>query len=166
MANRGLITVEMNEMGSNGGLFGMDNYGRPLVPLVELQRRRRVREGAEEPTWRDHMSDAIARCHRDGDHERAMALARDLARFDGNMEEEDEPEGPEDLDDEDNSARGEPFKKYGVTNDGPRSPKGKQNMESLQRRQARRELALRESREKAQRKKDAYWLGRLLRSMR
>jgi hypothetical protein len=106
------ITRNLFEVGQNRGLFGNGNV-----------RARRVREGDERDAAREHMCNAIHSALMDKDHDRAKQLHEALMECD---------EGDEDLNDESQSGRGDPLKKYGTRNDAA-SGKGKESMESIER---------------------------------
>jgi hypothetical protein len=118
-----LITRVLHEHGANLSLFGEDRHGRPL-------RARHLHEAQEHrDEAREHLLDAIRAAHFAGDHEHAGRLGKVLEEHDA----ADVAGGPEELDDQDQDARGEPEKPPGQIN-STGSGRGAENMESRERR--------------------------------
>jgi hypothetical protein len=111
----------MESFGFNRGLFG----------------RRRLREQADEKglgqTWRDEAYKRLVDLHRNGKHAEAHAMLKGIEEADA--EDEDALDAPapdvgDELMDQSQAGRGEPFKRHGEINRGPTSPQGLENMES------------------------------------
>lgn len=143
------------------GLFGVMHNGRLVQGCVmesAPRARRRVREGSDASDQaKEHLIQAVAQHHRDGDHDKAMELSKQIEEMYG--DDKDIAEDDESLDDESQAGRGEPTKGKGEEND-TRDDKGKENMESRRRRRSGRALLESDRRRDAQRE---YWVGRLLR---
>src|SRR6516162_8542844 len=116
---RQMITAHLLE----GPPFGRSMNGG----LGGRSRRRRLRESSEQ--WdeaRQHLCDAIAVHHANGDHSEARRLAAQLAKWDSADDDEEDLE--EDDESQSQAGRGKPAKGKGETNtDG--DAKGKESME-------------------------------------
>ena len=140
-----MITRLLSEHGQQDSLFGRDRRGRL---------RRALREGeqtTDDP--RDHLVNAIAAAHREGNHDLGHALSKQLEEWD---DADAENEG------ESQAGRGKPFKDEGETND-QKGGKGKENMESRQRRRSRGGLPVLEASDRKRLDKVKSWTERLLR---